>query len=67
MDLKDDRDRLIAGLEMLAQVRHVTGNVQPHFRMQLRFVDAILKGADVRDIETCEAIAAGTWKPKESS
>ncbi len=64
---ESERMRNRAGLEMLAQVRHVTGNVQPHFRMQLRFVDAILAGADVQDVDTCEAIAAGTWKPKETT
>lgn len=60
-----ERDRLRAGLEMLAQIRSVSGNAQPAFRSQLRTIDAILAGADIRDLPTVEAIAAGTWKTTE--
>jgi hypothetical protein len=58
-----DRDRFRAALELIAQVRHVSGSAQAAFRSTLRTVDAVLAGADVRDVETVEAIAAGTWKP----
>lgn len=60
---QEERDRFRAALEMLAQVRHVSGSAQPAFRMNLHMVDAVLAGADVRDVDTVEAIAAGTWKP----
>lgn len=55
--------RLRAALEMLAQFRSVCGSVHAAFRSQLRTIDAVLAGADVRDLVTVEAIAAGTWKP----
>lgn len=58
-----ERDRLRAALEMLAQVRHVSGSAQGAFRTNLRLVDAALAGADVRDRREVAAIAAGTWKP----
>lgn len=58
-----EADRLRAALEMLAQIRHVSGSAQAAFRSNLRVVDAVLAGADVRDVATVEAIAAGTWKP----
>jgi hypothetical protein len=55
--------RLRAGLEMLAQVRHVAGSAQAAFRQNLRLVDAVLAGADVRNLEVVEAIAAGKdWR-----
>lgn len=54
--------RVRAALEMLAQVRHVSGSAQGAFRTTLRIVDAVLAGADVRDIAAVEAIAAGTWR-----
>lgn len=64
--IEEDHARLRAGLEMLAQIRHVSGNAQPAFRSQLRTIDAILAGADVRDVAVVEAIAAGTWtKPED--
>lgn len=63
--IEEDHARLRAGLEMLAQIRHVSGNAQPAFRSQLRTIDAILAGADVRSLAVVEAIAAGTWKPTE--
>lgn len=63
--IEEDHARLRAGLEMLAQIRSVSGNAQPAFRSQLRTIDAILAGADVRDLAVVEAIAAGTWKPTE--
>ncbi len=61
--LRAESQRLRAGLEMLAQCRHISGNAQRHMRTQLLTIDAILAGADVRDIATVVAIAAGTWKP----
>ncbi len=60
---EDDRDRFRAALELLAQLRHVSGSAQGAFRSNLAIVDAVLAGADVRDLVTVEAIAAGTWKP----
>lgn len=57
--------RLRAGLEMIAQIRHVSGSAQAAFRGNVRLADAVLAGADVRDINTVEAIAAGTWTPEE--
>jgi hypothetical protein len=55
--------RLRAGLEMLAQVRHVSGSAQAAFRHNLRVVDAVLAGADVRVLEVVEALAAGReWR-----
>lgn len=62
-EVKAERDRLRAALEMLAQVRHVSGSAQCAFRSNLRLIDAALAGADVRDLETVEKIAEGTWKP----
>jgi len=58
--------RLRAGLEMIAQIRHASGSAQSAFRGNLRLADAVLAGADVRDIETVEAIAAGAWTPAKS-
>lgn len=52
-----------SGLKMLAQVRSVRGSAQGTHRSHLRIVDAVLAGADVRDLATVEAIAAGTWTP----
>jgi hypothetical protein len=60
----EERNRLRAALEMLAQVRHVCGSAQGTFRRHLALVDAVLAGADVRDLETVEAVAAGTWRAK---
>lgn len=60
-----ERDRYRAALELLSQIRHVSGSAQAAFRSNLRTVDAVLRGADVRNVETVEAIANGTWKPKE--
>jgi hypothetical protein len=55
--------RLRAGLEMLAQVRHVSGSAQAAFRHNLRVVDAVLAGADVRVLEVVESLAAGKeWR-----
>jgi hypothetical protein len=56
-------ERLRSALETLAQVRHVSGSAQGAFRSNLRIVDAVLLGADVRDLEQVEAIVLGTWKP----
>jgi hypothetical protein len=61
-----DRDRLKAALEMLAQCRHVSGSAQGAFRCNLRITDAVLAGADVRDVDTVEAIVNGEWKPTEN-
>jgi len=63
---QEERDRFRAALEMLSQVRHVSGSAQGWMRSQLAMIDAVLNGADVRDLDTVEAIAAGTWQPKES-
>lgn len=62
---QEERDRFRAALEMLSQVRHVSGSAQGWMRSQLAMIDAVLNGADVRDLKTVEAIAAGTWQPKE--
>jgi hypothetical protein len=59
---EEERDRLKAALEMLAQVRHVSGNAQGHMRSQLRTIDAALAGADLRRMDVVEAVAAGTWR-----
>ena len=59
----NELERLRAALEMLAQIRHVGGSAQGVFRSNLRLVDAVLAGADVRDLATVEAIAEGAWKP----
>lgn len=72
-----ERDRLLAevarlrtALEMLSQIQHVSGSAQPAEHEYpkivdaiLAFVDAALAGADLRDLVTVEAIAAGAWKP----
>lgn len=59
--LEEENARLRAGLELLAAVRHVSGSAQGHMRSQLRIIDALLSGADLRDLATVEAVAAGTW------
>jgi hypothetical protein len=60
----DDCERIRAALSQIAQIRHVQGSAQPNFRYTLRMVDAVLDhGADVRKVETVEALANGTWKP----
>jgi hypothetical protein len=64
---REETGRLRAGLEMLAQVRHVSGSAQATFRRNLQLVDAVLAGADVHDLATVEAIAAGTWQPPEQA
>lgn len=61
-EMADEVARLRAALEMLAQVRHVSGSAQAAFRSNLRLTDAVLAGADVRDLETVAAIAEGTWQ-----
>lgn len=61
--LAAERDRLRAGLEMLAQCRHVSGSAQGAFRSNLAIADAVLAGADVRDFATVDAITKGTWRP----
>jgi hypothetical protein len=61
-----EEGRLRAALEMLAQVRSVSGSAQAHMRTQLRIIDAVLAGADVRELATVEAVAAGTWRPVAS-
>jgi hypothetical protein len=58
-----DAARYKAALEMIAQIRAISGSPQGHFRSTLWMVDAVLAGADVRDLETVEAIEKGTWKP----
>lgn len=63
-DPAEERDRLKAALQMLAQTRHVSGSAQGVFRSHLMLVDAVLAGADVRDLAAVEAIAAGTWQAK---
>lgn len=60
--ISDERARLYAALDMLSQVRHVSGSEQDAFRSNLQFIDAVLEGADVRNIETVEAIAMGMWR-----
>jgi hypothetical protein len=62
-ELEAERDRLRAALKMLAQCRHVSGSAQGAFRTNLRITDAVLAGADVRDVDTVEAIVSGDWKP----
>ena len=59
---QEEAQRLHAALEILAQVRHVSGSAQAAFRSNLRLVDAVLQGADVRDLATALAIAAGRWR-----
>lgn len=54
--LRDENDRLRAGLEMLAQVRHVDGSAQAAFRSNLKLADAVLAGKDVRKLEVVEEI-----------
>ena len=61
--LAAERDRLRAGLSMLAQCRHVSGSAQGAFRSNLAITDAVLAGADVRDFATVDAISRGTWRP----
>jgi len=47
-----ENGRLRAALELLAQVRHVSGSAQAHMRQQLRVIDAVLeRGLDVRDLD----------------
>ena len=46
---KDEADRLRAALELLAQIRHVSGSAQAAFRSNLKMIDAVLeRGLDVR-------------------
>ena len=59
--IDDEEQRLRTALEMIAQVRHVHGSAQANFRYTLRFVDAVLEGADVRKLEVVESIAKGLW------
>ena len=54
--LRDECDRLRAGLEMIAQVRHVDGSAQAAFRSNLKLADAVLAGKDVRSLEVVEEI-----------
>lgn len=54
--------RLRAALELLAQVRHVSGNAQSHMRSQLRTIDAVLAGLDVRDVDQLAAAIEGRWQ-----
>lgn len=58
-----DWKRLRAALEILAQVRHISGNAQPHMKQQLRLIDAVLLGADLRDVDTMGAVSEGKWTP----
>lgn len=59
-----ERDRLRAALHLIAACRSVSGSAQGAFRSNLRVADAALAGADLRDLETVEAVALGTWRPK---
>lgn len=62
-ELRETALRLADAMQFLSQVRHVSGDAQSHMRSQLRFIDAVLAGADLRDLETVEAIVDGTWRP----
>lgn len=58
-----DRDKYRAALDIIAQVRAVTGSAQGAFRSNLKIADAALAGADLRDADTVEAVVCGRWKP----
>jgi hypothetical protein len=60
---QEEAARYRACLEMIAQIRAISGSAQGNFRSTLRMVDAVLKGADVRELATVESIEKGNWKP----
>lgn len=56
---KNEIARLRAGLEMMTQI--LTGG-QSTVNWNVKLAKAVLAGADVRSVETVEAIAAGKWR-----
>lgn len=55
--LINENARLRAALELLAQVRHISGSAQAHMRHQLKIIDAVLeKGLDVRKDGALEGV-----------
>jgi uncharacterized coiled-coil protein SlyX len=54
-------DNYRAALELITAVRHITGSAQGAFRSNLAIADAAINGADLRNIETIEAVVKGTW------
>lgn len=54
--LAEDYLRLRAALELIAQVRHVSGSAQGAFRSNLKIADAALAGKDLRSVEAVEEV-----------
>ena len=55
-ELLDERDRLRAGLEVIQSMARREG-------WPMLYAEALLAGADLRDLEVAAAVAAGTWTP----